>query len=173
MSDEIHDAAVERQLKEDARRRAGTDPLPGPLADAFQSDCIPVNGSVKVRRVVTSDWVILRQLKSPIIQQMLEMQKDEAIREEVPFTDEEGYEICWQFTHNPKDCRALLEVSRERFRQQAIEDIADSLDPSIVGQVVKAVGKQILRSFETALKYGTDESDGEKKSPLTTTKTTT
>lgn len=144
MGNEINPALVAA-----AGKRAAAEPLPGALSEAFLGDAIDVQG-VKVRRIVASDWIILKGLNSPIYRQMLEFQKDEAQREPVPFTDGEAYEICWQFTHAPKASRELLARGREVFTETAREEIADLLDVAVCDAIVKAVGLQMVKSFQTA-----------------------
>ena len=164
MGNEIEPDALERQLQTDARRRAAADPLPGPVAEAFLEGPITI-GKWTIRRVVLSDWAILRGLKSPIIQQMLEMQKPLEIRETVPYTDEDGWEMIWQFTHTPAENRALLAKGRSVYRETAITEIGDAIEVGEGELIVQAVNQQIMRSFATAVKHGTDESAEKKSQP--------
>jgi hypothetical protein len=155
---------VNPQLIEMARARAAAEPLPGSLAEAFLEDAIEVIHGVKVRRVVASDWIILRWLNSPIVRQMLEMQKPAAKREPVEYTAEEAYEICFQFTHNPKEVRALKEQGRKAFAEKAIEEFGDTFPTmEIAESVVVAVSKQLQRSWATALSLAPKEEPAEKK----------
>ena len=152
-------------LTEEARKRASATPFPGPLAEAFLSDAIQVDEKLFVRRIVASDWKILQWLDSPIMRQMLELLKDEKLRDDVPFTDEEEWEMCWQFTHLPKDCRELQAKGRETFRAVAVE-YGDTITMPQSKLIVRAIGKQIVNSYSTAVKYMPKESavpDGEKK----------
>ena len=152
---------------EEARKRAATDPLPGPLAEAFLSDSIKV-GQINVRRVVASDWPILKQLNSPIYLQWLEMQKAPEIREEVPFTDEQAYEMCWQFTHTPKESRVLLVGGVEAYRLKATEEIADMFDLATLTEIVNAIQQQLMRSSRSVLKLGSGESEEPEKKTIAT-----
>ena len=152
---DITDKLRETQLTEDAQKRAAADPLPGSLAEAFLSDAIQVGDNLYVRRVVASDWRIIKALDSPLYRQMLEYQKPEETREEIEFSDEEQWEMCWQFTHSPKECRALLAKGRDAFRETASE-MADTISMPQMPMIIKAIVKQIYASFETSIKYSGD-----------------
>jgi hypothetical protein len=152
MAEEALSENVEQVLTEEARKRAAATPFPGPLADAFLHDAIQVDDHLFVRRIVASDWKILQALDSPICKQMLEFQKDEKLREPVPFTDEEEWEMCWQFTHSPKECRELMAKGRAAFREAAIE-YGDTLTMPQSKLVIGAIGRQITNSWLTCIKY--------------------
>lgn len=155
---------AEAALEQDARRRAAADPLPGALADAFLEDAIQIGDNLYVRRVVASDWKVLKWLDSPIFKAMLEMQKDEGNRDEIAFTDEEQYEMAWQFTHTPAEVRELMTKGREGFKKSC-EQWADHLDFASLPSAINALQKQILKSFSTSLKYG-GEDEAKKKLPM-------
>lgn len=148
-----------------ATARAAADPLPGALKEAFIGGDINVAKDVTVRRVVASDWKKLKWLDSPILKQMLELQKPVEAREEVPYTDTEAFEICFQFTRPPKDTHAFLLGPRENFREAAIDTIGDKYDLPLCYKIVDAVSEQFAKSFLTALQFMPDEENAEKKSP--------
>ncbi len=162
----IQEQGRQRILVEDATRRAAATPLPGPLADAFLSDSIQITETMSVRRVVASDWKILQWLDSPIFRTMLELQKDESIRDEVPTLPEEAWEMCWQFTHTPKQCRELMAKGRETFRNTSAEDMADKESLTIINKAVAAIISQVIRSFDTKVDFKTDDSDDSKKKTM-------
>ena len=149
---------AEAGVEQMARARAAADPLPGALSDAFLKDSIKIADGVWVRRVVASDWKILKALDSPIFRQMLEFQKPEDAREETVFSDEEQWEMCWQFTHTPKENRELIAQGRKAYAETA-ETWADSAELSQMPLIIDAITKQLIRSFQTSLQYG----DGLKK----------
>lgn len=157
IEEKILETAQEQQLTDDANRRAAATPLPGALADAFLRGAIQVDETTFVRRVVASDWPILQWLNSPLYRLILEIQKDEAIREEIPYTDEEEWEMCWQFTHSPKECRALKEKGREVFKQTAIDEIGDSSLMGVQKKIVSAISAQVVASFGTKVGFGDGE----------------
>jgi hypothetical protein len=167
----LDEQAQELELTEQARRRAAATPLPGALADAFLTDAIQVTDNMFVRRVVASDWSILQWLDSPIYKMILEVQKDEAMRDAVTYTDEEEWEMCWQFTHSPKDCRALKAKGREVFRQTCIDEMGDTNPLVVTKKAVEAISKQILASFDTKIGFSSGEGDdSKKKTPVAETK---
>lgn len=140
--------------------QANADPLPGSLAKAFPLPEIKV-GAFSVRAPVAYDWALLKKLNSPIHRQVLEMAKPDG-QKDVEFTDEEGWDICFQFT---RPCREVAEVIRkggaELLRQQAEELFAMVLQPLEVTEIVKAVISQIVATWETAMSYKAEsEADG-------------
>src|ERR1017187_6604772 len=135
-------------LREEANKRAAADPLPGPLADAFLKGAIPWGDGRFVRRVVASDWKILKGLDSPIFRQILEPQKDPTLREETVYSDEEQWEMCWQFTHSPADNRALMAKGRPAYRAEA-EKWADETDLTDMAFIVDSITKLLLSSSNT------------------------
>jgi len=153
--------ATEQQLIEDATRRAAAEPLPGPLSQAFLSDAIDCGRGLFVRRIVASDWIVLKWLDSPLYKMTLEVQKDEAIREDIKYEESEGYEMVWQFTHSPKQNRELMAKGREAYRAKAFEEVGDSQDIQTLSRCIQAIGKQVVSSFETKVSF--EESESKKK----------
>ena len=160
---EVADKAVEANLREEANRRAAATPLPGALSDAFLTDAIHVADGLDVRRVVASDWSILQWLDSPIYKMILEVQKDEKLRDAVSYTDEEEWEMVWQFTHSPKDVRALKAKGREVFKETCAAEIGDKYKLTETKQAVEAISKQILASFDTKIGFTDGDGDSSKK----------
>lgn len=153
----IEDKAREIALEQEANKRAAATPLPGALSEAFLSDAIDCGGGLFVRRIVASDWVILQWLDSPMYRMTLEVQKDESIREDVKYTPDEGYEMIWQFTHTPQQNRDLKDLGRKAYTDVAIV-IQDTFNATILSNAIKAIGKQIVASFETKVIFDTEES---------------
>jgi len=144
-----------------ATARANADPLPGPLAKAFGPSTIMVGG-ISVRKPVASDWEIFRQLDSPIIRILLELRQDPSKVPEIEPTQQENWEICWQFTHSPKECRAALTVGNGYFRQLAASEIGDVWDEPTVMVVRAVIMNKIAEANATAIKYAADlEEKGE------------
>lgn len=152
----------DHNLSQLASRRASADPLPGPLADAFAKGAIAV-GELKVRKVVASDWVTFKRIKSPVLEMVLEIQQSagspDATIPEVEFTDQQQWEMCWQFTHTPAEVRVALDDGF--FSDYARRDIADAPDVQ-VPLIITAAMEQIKRSWQTAVKFAAGmEKDGE------------
>jgi hypothetical protein len=151
-------------LHQEAVRRANADPLPGVLYRAFDPPPIDIGNGLMVRPAVASDWKVMKWLESPLWKSFLELQKDEKIREEVAYTDEEQYEMTWQFTHAPAVIRALMAQGREKFRQTCIE-WADTITLSALPDAIQAIQKQVILSFTSRPTIG-DDDDVKKKPPM-------
>lgn len=148
-------------LERAALDRVSGDPLPGPLAQAF-CDADIVAGGIPIRKVVPSDWIILRGLNSPIIRLIEELRQNPNEDPKLTVSDEEHFEIIYQFTRPAKEGRQLLKQGKEVFRDKAVEWVdAQMLNPVQIQQAVAAVMEQIRRSWETALKYTQEQGKGE------------
>ena len=154
-------AAIEQNLRKESNKRAEATPLPSVLADAFLNGAIDVGDNVKVRRAVASDWPLIQWLNSPLFKLLLEIQKDESLREEVPYTDEEEWEMCWQFTHTPAQCRELKAKGREAFREVAVAEIGDNMQMGVQKNVVMAITQQVAASFGTKIEFASPDSGGD------------
>jgi hypothetical protein len=151
-------------LNHEAAKRANADPLPGVLYRAFDPKPIDIGSGLTVRPVVASDWKALKWLESPVWKAFLELQKDEKIREEIQYTDEEQYEMAWQFTHTPKEVRGLMAKGRDIFRETCV-DWADTITFAALPDAINAIQRQIILSFTSRPTIGDDE-DLKKKTPL-------
>jgi hypothetical protein len=132
-----------KTIEEMASDRAVSDPLPGALADAFLEGDIHV-GDVLVRKMVASDYVLFKFLDSPILRQFLELAKPQDKMEEIAYTDEEEWEMCWQFTHSPRENRDM---------------IGDSLTRETTQIIIAAVMEQVKRNMVTAQRYVAEASE--------------
>lgn len=146
-----------------AKAEASMEPLPGPLADAFGPDTI-ING-IRIRPVVHYDLVILRQLNSPLYRHMLEMGKPENERQEIKYTDDDGYMLVWQFTTPISQVREELGRGHESLKACALAATAYRLPPPVMAALITGVLDNFKRSFDVAVKYGAPEKEGESFSP--------
>lgn len=158
---QIIEKSREFALSQEASKRAAADPLPGALSEAFLTDAIDCGHGLKVRRLVASDWIILKWLNSPLYRGVLESQKPVEIREDIGYEDFEGYEMVWQFTHTPAVNRALMAKGREVYKTTAFEDIGDTHSLETLSNAIEAIGKQVAASLETKVAF--NESDSPKK----------
>lgn len=141
-----HAAEVARnERRATAIAEAGRDPLPGPLMDAFTGVPDQVAG-LQVRPLVHYDFVILRKLDSPLLRQFNGTDK-------TPFTDEQGYEMIYQFTRPVRAAADLAAKGREVFQRTAVDEIGMRLGPVEVALLVKAVEREFIRAFSTVIKY--------------------
>jgi hypothetical protein len=139
-------------LRQMASDRASADPFPGPLSEAFCKGAIQV-GEFQVRKIVASDWKILKALDSPILKFIQEMIQDPGQVPDVPVNDVEEWEVCLQFTRDPESVRELLSKGREVFRSAATKEIGDTVEAETVKIIVACVAEHIRRSWATALSY--------------------
>lgn len=141
-------------LKQQALGRANGEPFPGPLADAFLKDAIMV-GDIAVRKVVARDWKILRAINSPVIRLIQDSAQNPNAVPEIETTDEEEWELAFQFTHTPSEVWDTLQKGREMFSKVAQIAVADN--PRFTSSIVKLIGaavmEQIRREWQTALKF--------------------
>src|SRR5262245_61372245 len=100
MSDTIIGPQVqEALLRGEASKRAVSDPLPGPLVDAFAPLSLSVEGTdLKVRPLVAYDWALFKLIKSPIYLQMLEVMQSGENAKMVEPTDQEVWDAIYILT---------------------------------------------------------------------------
>ena len=137
-------------IEQAAGRRAAATPLPGPLADAFGSNCIMV-GTVAVRKIVNSDWSFFHKINSPL----LEITKEKATGGELDLkvTELQEAEIVWQFTHTPKQCRDLFEKGKDVWENTVRAEVDDAIDQPLIRLIIMAVMEHIGQSWKTTLEY--------------------
>ncbi len=147
-------AILERQaqtLEAEARAQvaANAEVLPGPLREAFAGIPEEVAG-LRVRRLVHWDFVILRRMESPLLDQLSGNASSTK-----PYTDDQGAEMVWQFTRPCEEVDALIEkLGVAGARSAAKREIGMKLGPLEVGLLVKSVEREFVRAFSTAVKYG-------------------
>lgn len=164
-------AGISREEYERWQRRCEVGPgaqaevLPGPLAEAFDPQVVEVAG-LKVRQLVHYDYVLLRRLDSPLYRRVLELGKPAEERRDVPFSDEEGYEIIVQFTRPCVEVKRLVDrLGRTGFREFCIEQIG-MLSPGEVEVLAGAAVRTFVEGAATALRYRqASEGDGSFRLP--------
>ncbi|HOC55131.1 MAG TPA: hypothetical protein PKI20_05895 [Verrucomicrobiota bacterium] len=144
-----------------ALRRAAADPLPGPLADAFGPLPETVSG-LRVRPVVHYDFVVLRALKSPLLDHLAGASNARR-KPASPFSDDQGYEMVLQFTTPPEQLADLMDQHGPSFpkwfRRQARQRIGFRLGPVQVALLVKLVEQAFIAAFKTVLEFTEKPSD--------------
>lgn len=149
----------EHQVGQMAATRAQADPLPGPLAHAFGPNAIKIGGGIWVRKMVASDYPILKALDSPIFRMMTELATSADKPDDVTFTDEEEWQMCWQFTNPVKRVRETLALGVQTLKDLARQEIGDTLPPEVVKLITPAIMEQLKRNITTALQYHQDMKD--------------
>lgn len=138
-----------RKARQAAARAAATaDPLPGPLAGVFGHVPATIAG-LTVRPLVHYDFVILRQIGSPLIDQLKLTEPGQT-----PFSEVQGYEMVFLFTRPVREAAAIAARGPEAFRAAAIETIGMALGPVEVALLIRAVEAEFVRAFSTAVSYG-------------------
>lgn len=136
-----------------ALRDAAADPLPGPLAGAFGPLPETVAG-LRVRPVVHYDFVVLRALKSPLLDHLRAQVKKKAASQ---FSDDQGYEMVLQFTTPAEQLAEFMEqhgpAFPKWFRRQARSRIGFALGPVQVALLVKNVERAFVAAFSTVLEF--------------------
>lgn len=146
------DLAVEQQLNNLANKRAIADPLPGPAGKAFCSGPITVGGKT-VYKVVPRYFQALKAINSPLITIMQDVVSNGKVDTE--FKDEEGWEICWIFTHTGKEVREIIGRGANALKEAAMTEIGESEDYP-VSLVIYAVMEQLKRHMTTAIKFNAE-----------------
>lgn len=140
-----------------AGRRANSEPLPGPMAEAFAGGSIKV-GEYRIRKVVASDWVAFKQIKSPVLEMILDLQQGAGNPEykpsEMEFSDQQQWELVWQFLKTPKEVRKA--IADGTISALAESEIGDAVEQPTVMLLIAAVMEQLKRSWQTAVKYGAE-----------------
>jgi hypothetical protein len=153
-------AARTRHLQKAAT--AAVDPLPGPLLDAFTTGPQTVAG-FSIRPLVHYDFVILRQLNSPLIAQLQATAAAQATPgappPRTPFTDQDAYEVIYLLTRPCREAAAMLAQGAERYRAVSAESIGMVVGPVDMALLVRAIEREVVRAFSTALSYEPRESN--------------
>lgn len=146
-------------------KAAMSDPLPGSLSLAFPLPDKKV-GTFAVRAPVAYDWTLLKALNSPIHRKILELNGDKA-NGETEFTDEEAWDICYQFTRPCKEVdRVFCNGGAKAIREASKELFAFNLQSFEIKPIVEAVIKQISLTWETAMKYSAEKDEDAASSPF-------
>ena len=140
-----------RQAEREAElRRANAEPFPGSLAEAFDPVAKRV-GNFTVRPVVPFDHQILRALKSPLYLQMLELGKPEGERAETAFSDDDEWDMLYQFTRPARDLVSVIAKGPEFFRATARETMGFDSDITLLGKeiLLRMIVLEVGSSYQT------------------------
>lgn len=154
---------IKHAVHEMAAARANTDPLPGPVAMAFdERNYIQIPGAqLQIRPVVAYDLQIAKAFNLAVYQFILELAKPEGQRQNVEWDDEEKAFLVWLFTRPCKEVRAVIRKGgRDAAMESAAVAISDVITPSQMGMAIDAVLMQFSRSLSTAVEYAASEKPG-------------
>ncbi len=155
-----HAAELARKAARDAEiAAAAATPLPGPLARAFDPvPAAPAVAGLTVRPVVHYDFVILDKLESPLLAQLRGREPGE---QPVAVSDQQGYEIIFQFTRPVRAAAAVLAQGRSEFSAQARETIGMELNPGQIHALMQNVQREFSRAFCTVVGHESPPPEGE------------
>ena len=148
---------------------AAAEPLPGPLREAFAPEPVQAGG-LRVRPLVHYDFVILRRLDSPLLKQLAAAAdkargRKKSANAETPWTDEDGYEMIYQFTRPAEEVAAFFArygvQARARFREVALREIGFKLGPVEVAALIPAVVSAFMNAFSTRVKFEPKDPGGD------------
>lgn len=154
------------ELKKHAARvtaieHASANPLPGPLLDAYAHVPQEIAG-FKIRALVHYDFVLLKQLDSPLLQQLAAAAPASAGGDSpagrtaaagrTPFTDEQSYDMIWQFCRHPREVRAELAAYTRQARAELAAkaggaSVPASLDPASVPASLDPIADRVRELF--------------------------
>lgn len=145
--------AAEALLENEATKRASAHPLPGPLRDAFCSGPITVAGKT-IYKVVPRTFQALVAIDSPMIKTIQDVVQTGKVDTE--FTEEQAWEICWIFTHEPKAVREMLDKGVAALKEAAVNEVGESWDAAAVNMVIAGCLEQIKRHMLTSVKFAAE-----------------
>lgn len=156
--------ATDQFLKNEAAKRAGADPLPGPLTQAFGPENIQV-GKYSVRPIVAYDWAILKLINSPVYRQMLEVMQEGEKAKSVEPKDAELWQLIYVLTRPCMEVKRVFDKGEQALRDAADIEIGMNLNPMEVSQLSAACFVQVQGFMATMVKYApAEEKEGEDKS---------
>lgn len=151
-------------------RRVNMDPLPGPLASAFAIAPVTRHG-IALRPAVAADFIILRQLDSPLHRHLLNLAEFQqrissgaAADLPPPKTSvgtEDMFEMVYQFATPSRRIIQELAEGRNVLREHAIKAIGSRCPGDKLKDLIPLAQGNIEAAFSTALEYVAADPDGE------------
>lgn len=152
-----------KQVRDQEVAHAAAEAFPGPLAGAFAEGTLQV-GDYTIREFVPMDAAILRRLKSPFYQQILEVLKPKEHRQPTQYEDADEWVVIYLFTRPCAEAERVLNQGVAAFQRAAREAFAHNprLNLALYNDLFEACANRIMGAFNTALIYRARESaDGE------------
>ncbi len=139
--------------------KAQSKALPGESRGAFLNGDINVHGKT-VYRIVPRHFVVLTALDSPLLKMM--EQATEEKKSEHDWTTEQEWEVCYVFTHEPKEVFETFKAKgADEIKRLSADEVGD-WDAAVVRFVTLAVLEQLKRHVETKVKIASElEKDGQ------------
>lgn len=138
----------EAQLASMANERAAREPLPGAYGDVFDTQPIQVHtsvGDVTIRPMVAYDINIFKLINSPFYQIMMGDKVQRSVDNQLFATEEESYEMIFQFTHSPKVCYELFKKGKDAYRDKVMEEVSFVYNPAEAAMLVEKIMEHIFK----------------------------
>jgi hypothetical protein len=154
-----------------ANERAAREPLPGPAADIFNLEPLVVKtsiGDVTIRPMVSFDINIFKTINSPFYEIMMQSDSKEAANK-LFTSEEESYELIYQFTHPVKETYNLFKKGMAIFKDTVMEEVAFKYHPQDAALLVSKIMEHVFRvnlarvGFESSPEAESGSGDGTKK----------
>jgi hypothetical protein len=127
--------------------------LPGESRGAFLNNTIKVADKI-VHRIVPRHFVILTALDSPMLKMMEQVTAEN--KSEAEWTAQQEWEVCYIFTHEPKEVFQIFKAKGADEIKRLAEDEVGDWDAAVVRFVTVAVLEQLKRHVETKVKIATE-----------------
>src|ERR1035441_3675945 len=157
-----------------SNERAAHEPLPGPAEYIFNANPLTVKIStgeeITIRPMVSFDINIFKTINSPFYEIIMQTEAKEAMTK-LFTSEEESYEMIYQFTHSPKQIYYLFKKGLEVFKDAVMEEVAFKYNPAdaalLVGKIIEHIFQVNLArvNFESAPEVENGE-DNKKKEIL-------
>ena len=158
--DKIEEAVMESAANE----RASREPLPGPAGDIFETEPLVVKtsqGDVTIRPMVAYDINCFSKINSPFYRILMGDTKTMKDTNNLFTTEEESYELVYQFTHPCKEIYKLLKQGLDVFKDKVMEEIAFKYNPVDAAKLVEAIMSHIFRVNMARVNFDVPEQSGE------------
>ena len=159
-----------------SNERAAREPLPGPAADIFNNTPLIVKtsiGDVTIRPMVAYDINIFKLINSPFYQIMMGDTPDKAIVNQLFTTEEESYEMIFQFTHSPKICYELFKKGKDAYKDKVMEEISFVYNPADAALLVEKIMEHIFKVNLAKIDFVAPEPEEDKKKQMSAQTTIT
>lgn len=154
--DQVKGKIGDAKLQSAASSRAASDPFPGPMAmvvDGGFVDVMTSRGKITFRPLVASDLVVLRKLNSPVYRELLEMGTPEEARTKVEYTDEDVFDIVYQFTNPIKEIRQLVKKGNDIYHETAMSEVGDKFNVADTAPLIAGFQTIVLGSTATMVEH--------------------
>ena len=160
--DKIQTAVMQSMSNE----RASREPIPSEAMNKlFNPEPLIVNtsiGSVTIRPMVAYDINVFKLINSPFYH--IIMGDNEIASDALFATEEESYQMIYQFTHPIKDVYHLFKKGKEIFKNTVLEEVAFTYNPQDAALLVESIIKHVFSVSEAKISFNAPEPElGDKK----------